>query len=136
MIHLVNICAENYPEILSGGILPTAVMFPNSSMALVEGVYKQDESRSRMVAEAVGLYVSEALGDFAGGKKLKMLEVGAGTGGSSGHILDAVKDYEENIHYEYTDISRAFLIQSREKRNSEKIMIASGSVFWILKRIL
>jgi polyketide synthase PksN len=106
-------CLSNFPEILRGEIPATDIMFPNSSMELVEGVYKGNvlaDYFNAQVAGSIKLYIETRLPSLSKGEKIKILETGAGTGGTSTFVLDAVKMYGEQLQYVYTDISAAFTL--------------------------
>jgi polyketide synthase PksM len=100
------------PEILAGERLATEVMFPNSSMELVEGVYKNNDQAdfyNTIVAEAVARRVQESVRADTR-RKLRILEIGAGTGGTSAVVLEKLAGFAEHIdEYCYTDLSKAFL---------------------------
>ena len=61
---------------------------------------------NRMVAEAVGTAVS----GLPAGRRLRVLEVGAGTGGTTGSVLGALP--AGRTDYEYTDISAGFFAEA------------------------
>ena len=77
------------PEILSGTRPATDVIFPNSSMELVEDIYKHNEVADRfnaILAETVIDYVRARRADGAPAG-LRILEIGAGTGGTSAMVF-------------------------------------------------
>ncbi|WP_437581600.1 beta-ketoacyl synthase N-terminal-like domain-containing protein [Sorangium sp. So ce887] len=105
------------PDVLRGERLSTDVMFPNASMELVEGVYR-DTFPARLfnevLADAARLFVQERLRQSASAQ-VRILEIGAGTGGTSAVVLRELKPYGQHVaEYCYTDISRAFLLHAEE----------------------
>ncbi|WP_440217106.1 SDR family NAD(P)-dependent oxidoreductase [Chromobacterium piscinae] len=100
------------PEILAGEKLATEVMFPHSSMERVEGVYKNNDQAdfyNNIVAETVASRVRESIGE-APSRKVRILEIGAGTGGTSAVVLEKLSEFAAYIdEYGYTDLSTAFL---------------------------
>nr|AKQ22652.1 malonyl CoA-acyl carrier protein transacylase [Scytonema sp. PCC 10023] len=117
-IRLLEKCLSQFYEILTGECLATDVMFPHSSMDLVEGIYKGNPIANhfnKLVAESVVSYIRARLAQRKGNEKITILEIGAGTGGTSANVLKALSPYGNLIHYVYTDISLAFVNYGREQ---------------------
>ena len=117
-IILLQECLSALPDILTGKKRATDVMFPNSSMELVEGIYQRNQ-----VADYYNQVLGESL-SFAIKQKLKqnpqckirILEIGAGTGGTTAKLLPLLKFFSASIsEYCYTDLSKAFLIHAEER---------------------
>lgn len=120
-IRLVETVLHALPEILDERLAATAVMFPDGRMDLVEAVYKQNAVAGRFnacLAQAAAAVLAErrALNPAC---RLRILEIGAGTGGTTEPVLAALSvrstqrptPLTESIaEYCYTDVSRAFLI--------------------------
>ncbi len=107
-IELLCICLENLVEILQGKALATDIMFPNSSLKLVERVYGNNavaDYYNRQVTRCVRSFSDTWLPVMPNGSKIKILEVGAGTGGTTVAVLEGIKDIGDHIHYYYTDVS-------------------------------
>lgn len=112
---LVDACMRALPDILAGRRKPTDVIFPGSSLALVERVYKTDalslaynETLSETLVAAVRAQLAHAPGT-----RLRMLEIGAGTGATTVGILAKLEPYADRIaEYCYTDLSKAFLFHA------------------------
>jgi len=110
-INVLRVCGGAYGEIITGRALATDVLFPGSSMELMEGVYKGNLFSgffNRLAAAGIRSYVEERIPLLQEGEKIKILEVGAGTGGTSDPVLEALKPFEDRILYSYTDVSQAF----------------------------
>ena len=119
---LVETTLRALPGVLSGAVRATDVMFPNGSLALVEGIYKDnpvaDYFNEALAGMVVGL-VEERLKQEPTAR-LRLLEVGAGTGGTSAAVLARLKPYGGSIvEYRYTDLSQAFLLHARETYGPE-----------------
>lgn len=116
-LSLLHICMEHCGEVMNGGTLATDIMFPGSSLELVEpiyaGSYYTDHCNQR-VAETVMEYIGKYVRDNRSGM-LNILEVGAGTGGTSSVVLDSIKDYGRHVRYYYTDISAGFTQHGRRR---------------------
>lgn len=112
---LLDECLSALPDILLGKQSSTDVMFPNSSMHLVEGIYG---------GNAVADYFNAALGETllthilrrtknAKDREIRILEIGAGTGGTTASILPELRNLPI-AEYCYTDVSRAFLMHAEK----------------------
>lgn len=118
LVVLVEQMVRALPEILTGRAVATDIMFPNSSMALVEGIYKNNDISdyfNEALADTVVAYIKERLQQdpFA---RIRVLEIGAGTGGTSAMVFRKLKPYEDHIEeYCYTDISKAFLMHAEKE---------------------
>jgi acyl transferase domain-containing protein/NADPH:quinone reductase-like Zn-dependent oxidoreductase/acyl carrier protein/SAM-dependent methyltransferase len=111
-LELLDRTLTSLPDILSGSKTATDVMFPESSLEHVAAIYKGSavaDSYNDLLAQAVRAYVLErALADA--GVRLRILEVGAGTGATSAAVFDKLREHQDLIaEYRYTDISTAFL---------------------------
>ncbi|TMC16868.1 MAG: hypothetical protein E6J34_19405, partial [Chloroflexi bacterium] len=103
---LVEVTLRGLPKILTGQSAATTVLFPKSSRELVEGVYKHNRVTdffNAILADAVVAYLNE-IRKSEGSARLRILEVGAGTGGTSAMIFQKLLPYQEYIQeYCYTD---------------------------------
>ncbi|KAB0530801.1 class I SAM-dependent methyltransferase [Xanthomonas cissicola] len=106
------------PDLLAQRRRPTEVLFSGASTAQVSGVYASHpvaDHFHRVLADSVAAYVGERR-RLDPGVSLRILEIGAGTGGTTGAVLDAIAPHGEAIaEYCFTDISAAFLIEARER---------------------
>jgi acyl transferase domain-containing protein/acyl-CoA synthetase (AMP-forming)/AMP-acid ligase II/ubiquinone/menaquinone biosynthesis C-methylase UbiE/acyl carrier protein len=109
-IRLLWVCLKAYPSILTGRQTEKEVMFPNGSMSLVEGIYQGNpltDYYNILLAALVKHYIHQRL-EMEPSASISILEVGAGTGGSSAFVLAALKEYDSHVRYFYTDISVGF----------------------------
>jgi amino acid adenylation domain-containing protein len=114
---LVDKTLQALPGILSGSVRATDIMFPNASMSLVEGIYKNNpiaDFFNDTIAEVAVAFIEERLRRDAGAR-IRILEVGAGTGGTSARVLPRLDCLSEHIaEYCYTDLSRSFLAHGED----------------------
>ncbi|UJF34777.1 SDR family NAD(P)-dependent oxidoreductase [Paenibacillus hexagrammi] len=121
-VALLEAMLGSLPQILTGKVQPTDIMFPNSSMELVEGVYKNNPSAdyyNEVLSDLVTAYVAERI-EQDPSAQVRIIEIGAGTGGTSSMVLKKLGPYREHIgEYCYTDVSRAFLIHAEKEYGPE-----------------
>lgn len=114
---LVDKTLEALPGILTGSVRATDVMFPNASMSLVEGIYKNNpiaDFFNDTIAEVAVAFIEERLRS-APDAKIRILEVGAGTGGTTARLLPRLDEFSSHIgEYCYTDLSRSFLAHGED----------------------
>ncbi|MEX3525941.1 MAG: SDR family NAD(P)-dependent oxidoreductase [Burkholderia sp.] len=114
---LLEVCLRALPELLVGRRKATDVMFPNSSLCLVEGIYRGNpiaDLYNHILFDAVEAYVQERLAREPRAR-LRLLEIGAGTGGTSAGLLQRLDRYAANLdEYCYTDLSKAFLLHAEQ----------------------
>ncbi|OMF27826.1 SDR family NAD(P)-dependent oxidoreductase [Paenibacillus sp. FSL H8-0259] len=119
------------PDILTGQRPATDVMFPNSSMHLVEGIYKNNPHAdyfNGVLAGTAVAYVEQRIRHNPSAK-IRILEIGAGTGGTSSGVLRKLEPYRDRIQeYAYTDLSRAFL-QHAEKEYGPRYPYLAYGIF-------
>lgn len=115
---LADTMMKALPDILTGRRSATDIMFPNASMRMVEGVYKQNliaDHFNEVVAEQAVKHVQQVI-DSGRRQGLRILEIGAGTGGTSEMLLSRFGPYGAHIQeYGYTDISKSFLSYAKTK---------------------
>jgi len=115
---LLSSCLNRFSEILLGKIKATDIIFPLGSLGLVEGIYKgnkQADYFNQLLAIEVSKSVANAVKQLVQGEKIKILEIGAGTGGTTKDVLDALQPFKNEIEYTFTDLSKSFLINAQTK---------------------
>ncbi len=108
---ILNASLLALPDILSGAINGTDVLFPDGKTHLIEGLYRGNalaDAFNHWTAQAV---IGEAKMLSGAGHKIKILEIGAGTGGTTQQVIQSLQDTQQLPHvteYAYTDISSTF----------------------------
>ncbi|MCG8363805.1 MAG: methyltransferase, partial [Pseudanabaenales cyanobacterium] len=114
---LVEICLRALPEILAGRKQATDVVFPDASMSLVENLYQGNtvaDLFNGMIADALAQLLEARLKTTAP-QAVRILEVGAGTGGTTAGVLAKLQPCSHFIsEYLYTDVSKSFLLHADE----------------------
>jgi acyl carrier protein/SAM-dependent methyltransferase len=121
-------------EVLRGELLPTEVLFPESSSALVEAYYRGHalaDYFNRLVAIACRWFVEERrrTGSQA---PVRILEVGAGTGSTSAFVLEALSGVGP-VEFFFTDVSLGF-VNSARKEFGSRYPFATFQVLDVEKR--
>jgi acyl transferase domain-containing protein/NADPH:quinone reductase-like Zn-dependent oxidoreductase/SAM-dependent methyltransferase/acyl carrier protein len=109
------LCAANCAElgpILRGEKDAVQVLFAGTSAELLDQFYGEGLYTSHWLA-AIAAAVEEAAGHLPEGRGLRILEVGAGTGGLTSHLLPLL---ERDLHsYIFSDVSAAFFSGAMQK---------------------
>jgi acyl transferase domain-containing protein/SAM-dependent methyltransferase/NAD(P)-dependent dehydrogenase (short-subunit alcohol dehydrogenase family)/acyl carrier protein len=109
---LVSRCAASLAEVLRGAADPLQLLFPGGSLADAEKLYRETpvaRTYNALVREAV----EAAVGTTTTVRPLRVLEVGAGTGGTTACVLPVLPS--ERTEYVFTDISPHFISQAQQK---------------------
>lgn len=117
-IDLLLCCLNELPDILTGKQVATDVMFPDGSPHLVEPIYKgnaQADFFNTLLADELIAVIAVAENKLRAGEKIRILEVGGGTGGSTKVLLERLSSYKEQIEYVFSDVSNSFLIHAEKQ---------------------
>jgi polyketide synthase PksN len=116
-IVLLDKIMVDLPAILTGDKMSTEVIFPNSSLELIEAVYKNNPLAiylNQVLVDNVVKYIKQRL-ERETDPAIRIFEIGAGTGATTTDVLDKLKGMHNAIkEYCYTDISNAFLNHAEE----------------------
>ncbi|WP_244967359.1 SDR family NAD(P)-dependent oxidoreductase [Streptomyces cacaoi] len=117
VVALLRDCLAALPDVLTGRREATDVLFPEGSQERVAAVYRGDPVTDRCNAETARLVVAQVRARLAAepGARVRVLEVGAGTGGTSAAVLAALAPYGASVDYVFTDVSPAFVRKGRAR---------------------
>jgi SAM-dependent methyltransferase/acyl carrier protein len=105
-------CGRALADVFRGAVDPLTVLFPDGSSALLERVY-QESPFARMTNALAAESIVRAIESLPHDRIVRILEVGAGTGGTTSSVLPRL-DADRAV-YVFTDLSRLFTTQAREK---------------------
>lgn len=129
-IELLEKCISNYGKILTGSMSATSVMFPDGSMELVGRIYKGNRLANyfnELMASCVRAYLEMIVGEEIGiNGQISIIEIGAGTGGTSEKVLAKIVPYGKSVKYVYTDISKSFIDYGRKEYASRYSFMTFG----------
>jgi polyketide synthase PksN len=117
-LDLLDIGGGRIAEVLRGTVDANDVLFPGGSAHLVEPIYRGNQVVDHfqsIVAESTVAAVRARLASLPAGETLQILEVGAGTGGTSVFVLEALAPYADRIRYHFTDVGKFFLDAARPR---------------------
>lgn len=114
---LLKCCVQEMPEVIKGNKRAEEVLYPDSSMELVEGVYKKtdlSEYLNQMLAVAIHSYIRQRIPYLVEGEKITILEIGTGTGSTSEVILEQIAQYGTFIRYICSDRSKELVTYEQD----------------------
>ena len=111
-LDLFERCSSRLSEVLQGTCNPLELLFPKGSMTSAGSVY-QDSPMSRAPNALIREMLKAVVEALPEGRILRILEIGAGTGGTTAHLLPLLKSVP--CEYVFSDVSRLFLEDAREK---------------------
>ncbi|GEB48128.1 hypothetical protein SCA03_06790 [Streptomyces cacaoi] len=117
-VTLNRLFLAEYPRILRGEVNATEIMFPGTSMSLVQNFYRGNaltDSFNRQVRTAVSAFLDLRPAGLGAGERIEVVELGAGTGATSERVLPVLAQHPGRAGYVYTDISPRFLEHGRER---------------------
>ncbi|HEX8617120.1 MAG TPA: SDR family NAD(P)-dependent oxidoreductase, partial [Thermoanaerobaculia bacterium] len=132
-IALLEACLRALPDVLTGKRLATDVMFPSSSMHLVEGVYRDNtlaDHFNDILGQTLAACIEQQLATEPD-RKIRIVEIGAGTGGTTAQLLPVLQRFPV-VEYCYTDVSRAFLMYA-EKHFKPRLPALTTAIFDVTK---
>ena len=104
-------CGNRLADVLRGAADPLEVLFPGGDTAAQARIYR-DTPIAKSFNGAIRDMVRRHVAEWPTGRPLRILEIGAGTGGTTAHVIDALP--AEGVEYTFTDIGRSFVNRARD----------------------
>ena len=110
-IGLLRRCGDALADVLAGRVDPLSLLFSDEGTSAADLYLTAPAARAanRMLGETVSAVVAR----LPEGRRLRVLEVGAGTGSATEAILGVLPP--ERVEYTYTDISASFFAQAEAR---------------------
>ncbi len=109
---LIGRCGQGLADVLRGTTNPLQLIFPEGSLANAEHLYS-DSPSTRLYNVLTEHALSRVLEHLPADRPLRILEVGAGTGGLTSFLLPRLP--AARTEYVFTDLSNHFFIKAGQK---------------------
>ncbi|MEM8779853.1 MAG: SDR family NAD(P)-dependent oxidoreductase, partial [Cyanobacteria bacterium P01_G01_bin.49] len=109
---LLDRCASHLAQVLQGKCDPIQLLFPQGDLTTATQLY-QDSPGAKMMNTLVQKTLSIALEKLPQEQKVRILEIGAGTGGTTAYLVPHLNATQ--IDYYFSDISPLFTEKAKEK---------------------
>ncbi len=118
----LGLLASTGPELarcLAGHADPLSLLFPGGRLDAADDLYRR--SPPALLLNALARQAVEAIVEAApAGAALRVLEIGAGTGGTTSFVLPALP--AERTRYRFTDLSPLFLARAQERMSEHRFI--------------
>jgi malonyl CoA-acyl carrier protein transacylase/SAM-dependent methyltransferase/acyl carrier protein len=112
---LLHATGPRLADCLSGKADPVGLIFRDSvARVLLSDVYL-NAPMFKAGTMILARYLSEVLDNFGGKRELRILELGAGTGGTTSYLLEALVRSENKFQYTFTDLSSSLVMAAKRK---------------------
>jgi acyl transferase domain-containing protein/acyl-CoA synthetase (AMP-forming)/AMP-acid ligase II/SAM-dependent methyltransferase/acyl carrier protein len=111
-LRLAHRCATRMHLVMRGAEDALQVLFSDEASAWTAQLYERSPV-SRFYNELLACTVRDLVLGLAARRPLRILELGAGTGGTTSYILPMLP--ADRVEYVFTDVSRLFLAQAHER---------------------
>ena len=111
-IELTARCGRALAGVLQGTADPLHLLFPDGSVDELVGLYTQSpaaQTFNRLVQRAV----QDAIAAVPADRRIRILEIGAGTGGTTAYVAPVLP--ADRVEYFFTDVSPLFLARAEER---------------------
>jgi SAM-dependent methyltransferase len=115
LLAYVRHCGRLMDDVLAGRTSPLETLFPGGSSELANGLYQRSQTMRWINGLAAAAF--DALGAATpAGQTIRVLEVGAGTGGTTGALLSVLP--LDRTEYTFSDVSDFFFHEARDRFSS------------------
>ncbi|MFC8246914.1 SDR family NAD(P)-dependent oxidoreductase [Streptomyces chartreusis] len=117
LVDLARAVIPHIPSVVTGGTSALDLYFGDEIADLLSAIYHGNaiaDHYNSVVAHLADGYVRERT-ERDPGRPVRILEVGAGTGGTTGPVLERLARYGARVEYTFTDISASYFRQARSK---------------------
>lgn len=111
-ITLLVRCGIQLANVLQGKSDPLELLFPDGDLTTATQLY-QDSPDAQVMNTLVQKVILSAVERLPQGRGIRILEIGAGTGGTTAYILPHLPSYQTD--YVFTDLSSLFTTKAAEK---------------------
>ncbi|WHT16975.1 amino acid adenylation domain-containing protein [Crossiella sp. CA-258035] len=112
LLDYVRDSAAHLPALFRDEIDPLTLLFPQGQLTVAEAIY-QTNLIGRYINQFVVGAVREIAAAHQGPEPLRILEVGAGIGGTSTDLIPALAGFD--VRYRFTDLSQFFLTEASKR---------------------
>ncbi|HTR38616.1 MAG TPA: amino acid adenylation domain-containing protein [Bryobacteraceae bacterium] len=112
MVDLVSRCGESLDPVLTGKLEAQELLFGPDGIECLGNFYQESPVFS-YYNQGLAQVVASLASERPGAAKVRILEVGAGTGGTTAHVLSKLP--EDSAQFVFTDVSRFFLSRAQER---------------------
>jgi SAM-dependent methyltransferase len=111
-LRLAHRCATQAPAVMRGESDPLEVLFGAEAASWTERLYRESPL-ARFYNDLVAGTARELAGRLVQQRPVHVLEIGAGTGGTTAHVLPMLP--ASRMEYVFTDVSKLFVAQAAHK---------------------
>ncbi|NEO42201.1 MAG: acyltransferase domain-containing protein [Moorea sp. SIOASIH] len=111
-LNLLERCASQLSKVLRGEQDPLKLLFPGGDATDVTYIY-QDAPAAKVINAMVQKAVAKAIEKLPPSRGIRFLEIGAGTGSTTGYILPHLPPLQ--TEYVFTDLGTSFVSKAKEK---------------------
>lgn len=110
-LHMLRRCANRLAAVLTGAQDPLQLLFPGGSLQEARQIYVESPY-ARTYNSALAFALESALASLPPTSRLRVLEIGAGTGGTTSYLMTLLRGRAD---YTFTDVSALFVEQAEQK---------------------
>ena len=109
---LLHRCASQLSEVLQGAVDPMQLVFPEGDLTIATQLY-QESTVAKVMNTLVQKAIASAINKLPPSRGVRLLEIGAGTGGTTSYILPHLNPSQ--TEYVFTDLGALFTAKAQEK---------------------
>ena len=112
---LLHMTGPRLAECLTEQADPIALLFGNATArALMTDVYT-NAPMFKAGTILLGRYLADIFSQSESDREIQILELGAGTGGTTSILLELLADYTQKFQYTFTDLSSSLVVAAKKK---------------------
>ncbi|KAJ0108719.1 beta-ketoacyl synthase domain-containing protein [Diaporthe amygdali] len=112
---LLHSTGHKLAECLTGKADPVSILFGDSAARDLLGDVYTNAPMFKTGTLQLAEYLSSVLGEIGGKRELRILELGAGTGGTTKNVVETLFKLGHKFTYTFTDLSSSLVVAAKRK---------------------